>query len=404
MATVSTLFLIAVIAVLAPLLSEITPVRMLPVVVAEIVLGIAAGPLLDIAEPDALLTLLAGLGLAFLFFLAGAEIDINRISGRPLLLGASGWACSLVLAVIVAAGLAAADIASPVKFVAAALATTALGTLMPILRDAHVLETHLGRYVIAVGMFGELCPIILISLLLSGSTDEALTTALLIAFTIIALACAVAAKRLRPPRFMALLDRSMHTTSQLPVRVCVLLLVALVYVARDFGFDVILGAFAAGMVVSLASPSIKEPEVLKHKLEAIGFGFLVPVFFITSGITFDLDGLTSDPGAVALVPIFLLALLAVRGLPALLYSRDLGRREQLALAFYSATTLPIVVAITTIAVTDRKMDSDTAAALVAAGMLSVLIFPTVARLLTRAATASARAAGEAQVSEASAAS
>ena len=405
MSTISTLFLIAVVAVLAPLLSEITPGRALPVVVAEIVLGIVAGPMLGIAEPDAVLELLAGLGLAFLFFLAGAEIDIKRISGRPLLLGAQGWLLSLVLGVIVAVGLAAADIASPVKFVAAALATTALGTLMPILRDARVLETDLGRYVIAVGMFGELCPIILISLLLSGSTDEALTTALLIAFTVIALACAVAAKRLRPPRFMALLDRSMHTTSQLPVRACVLLLVALVYVARDFGFDMILGAFAAGMVVSLAAPSIREPEVLKHKLEAIGFGFLVPVFFITSGLTFDLDGLANDPGSLALVPIFLLALLAVRGLPALLYRRDLGGRDQIALAFYSATTLPIVVAITTIAVTDEKMGSDTAAALIAAGMFSVLIFPTVGRLVSSATGASTAAGGEPpRVSEASAAS
>jgi Kef-type K+ transport system membrane component KefB len=394
--TVSTLFLIAVIAVLAPLLSEITPAAMLPVVVAEIVLGIVAGPMLGIAEPSALLELLSGLGLAFLFFLAGAEIDLDRISGRPLFLGAGGWLVSLVLAVIVAGGLAAADIASPVKFVAAALATTALGTLMPILRDANLLQTHLGRYVIAVGMFGELCPIILISLLLSGSTDEFLTTALLIAFTAIALACATMAKRMRPPRFMALLDRSMHTTSQLPVRVCMLLLIALVYVARDFGFDVILGAFAAGMVVSLASPSIKEPEVLKHKLEAIGFGFLVPIFFITSGITFDLDGLANDPASIALVPIFLLALLGVRGLPALLYRNDLRPRDQLALAFYSATSLPIIVAITTIAVTDEKMGSDTAAALVAAGMLSVLIFPSVARLLSRATAKAAPPLGDAQ--------
>jgi Kef-type K+ transport system membrane component KefB len=392
---VSTLFLIAFIAVLAPFLSEITPAAMLPVVVAEIVLGIVAGPVLGIAKPSDLLELFSGLGLAFLFFLAGAEIDLDRISGRPLLLGASGWLVSLVLATIVAVGLSVGDMASPVKFVAAALATTALGTLMPILRDAHVLQTHLGRYVIAVGMFGELCPIILISLLLSGSTHEFLTTALLIAFTAIALACATVAKSVRPPRFMALLDRSMHTTSQLPVRFCMLLLVALVYVARDFGFDVILGAFAAGMVVSLASSSIKEPEVLKHKLEAIGYGFLVPIFFITSGITFDLDGLTSNPGSLALVPIFLLALLAVRGAPALLYRNDLRPRDQLALAFYSATSLPLIVAITTIAVTDRKMGSDTAAALVAAGMLSVLIFPSVARLLSRATAKAAPPLGDA---------
>jgi Kef-type K+ transport system membrane component KefB len=184
---------------------------------------------------------------------------------------------------------------------------------------------------------------------------------------------------------VALLDRHMHSTSQLPVRFCMLLLVTLVYIARNFGLDVILGAFAAGMVIGIATRPVDGPGVLQHKLEAIGFGFLIPIFFITGGLTFDLDGLTGDAGALLLLPVFLVALLAVRGLPALLYKRELGARDRLALALYSATTLPIIVAITAIATSDGRMRTETAAALVAAGMLSVLIFPAAARALSRPA-------------------
>ena len=141
---VTTLFIVAVVAVLAPLLSEFTPASLLPVVVAEIALGILAGPVFEIAETDAVLDALSSLGMGFLFFLAGAEIDLGKIRGRPLILGASGWAVSLALAFVVAGGLASTDVAGPVIFVAGALATTALGTLMPILRDARLLQTRLG--------------------------------------------------------------------------------------------------------------------------------------------------------------------------------------------------------------------------------------------------------------------
>ena len=248
----TTLFIVAVVAVLAPLLSEFTPASLLPVVVAEIALGILAGPVFGFAETDAVLDALSALGMGFLFFLAGTEIDLEKIRGRPLILGASGWAVSLGLAFVVAGGLAATDVAGPVIFVAGALATTALGTLMPILRDARLLQTRLGAYVVAVGMCGELCPIVLISLLLGGSADEFLTGLLLVAFAAVAVACSMAAHRYRPQMFLELLARHMHSTAQLPVRVCLLVLVALVFIARDFGLDVILGAFAAGMVVGTA--------------------------------------------------------------------------------------------------------------------------------------------------------
>ena len=379
--SVETLLVVAVGAVLAPLIVELTPRIVLPVVVVEVLLGIVAGPVLGLAEPGGFLNGLAGLGLAFLFFLAGMEIDLPRVSGRPLRLGAAGWGISLATAFVVAAALGITGVATPVHFVAAALCTTALGTLLPILRDAGVLPTRLGRHALAVGMCGELFPIVLMSVLLTSVADRSLTVVLLVTFVVVAVICALVAMRVRPARLVALLERSMHTSSQLPVRGCMLLLVTLVYLAEDFGLDVILGAFAAGMVVGLIPRPEGAPRVLESKLEAIGFGFLVPIFFIHSGLAFDLHALTSAPLALAEIPLFLAALLIVRGLPALMYRSELGARDRVALALYSSTTLPLVVAITAIATAGGHMDGQTAASLVGAAMVSVLVFPALALAL-----------------------
>jgi Kef-type K+ transport system membrane component KefB len=378
--TNASLPLVALVAVLAPLLVELPLLRLLPVVVVELGLGIVAGPVLDLTEPSELVKGLSGLGMAFLFFAGGLEIDLRRIAGRPLVLGVSGWVLSLAIAFGLAGVLVLVGLDVPVLFVGAALATTALGTLMPILRDAGVLPTALGRNAVAAGMCGELFPIVAISLVLTGTADEALTGVLLVAFALVILVCAFAAAFVRPARIRALMDRTMHATSQLPVRACILLLVVLVYLASDLGLDVVLGAFAAGMVVRLAIGSRETTGMLEHKLDAIAFGFLVPVFFITTGLTFDLDGLLGDSEALVLMPVFLLALLVVRGIPALMY-RELRGREQVALAFYSSTTLPLVVAITTIAVDGDHMRTPTAAALVAAAILSVVLFPLIALLV-----------------------
>ncbi len=274
--------------------------------------------------------------------------------------------------VVVAAALRLAGMDLPVEFIAAALCTTALGTLLP---------TRLGRHAVAAGMCGELFPIIVISVVLTSTAERALEAALLIVFALVIVACAIGALRVRPRFAATVFVRTMHATSQLPVRACILLLVMLVYLATDFGLDLVLGAFAAGMVVRLALGSGEMTHELEHKLDAIGFGFLIPVFFITTGLTFDLDGLLGDPQALALVPLFLLAFLAVCGVPVLLYRGELGGRERLTLAFHSATTLPLVVAITTIAVAGGHMRTETSAALVAAAMLSVVLFELVALVI-----------------------
>jgi Kef-type K+ transport system membrane component KefB len=379
--TVASVLLVAVVAVLAPLLVELPLLRALPVVVVELGLGILAGPVLHLTEPSQILTDFAAFGMAFLFFMGGMEVDLRRISGRPLALGAGGWALSVAIALPLAAVLTVIGLDLPIVFVAAALATTALGTLMPIMRDAGVLPTRLGRHTIAAGMCGELFPIVAISIVLTSAAERALTGVLLVAFALVTVVCAFGALRVHPPGIAALMNRTMHATSQLPVRACLLLLVVLVYLARDFGLDVVLGAFAAGMVARMAAGTGEPARMLEHKLDAVGFGFLIPVFFITTGLSFDLDGLLSDSEAVILVPVFLVAFLAVRGVPALLYRGELRGREQVALAFYSATTLPLVVAITTIGVAGGHMRTETSAALVAAAMLSVVLFPLVAMLV-----------------------
>ncbi len=379
------LVIIGAVAVLAPLVVDLPARLRLPVVVAELGFGIIIGPdVLGLVEVDDLIDFLSQLGLAFLFFLAGLEIDLARIRGRPIRLAIRGWLLSLVLAFAITGILQATGYVISALYVGVALATTALGTLMPILRDEGELETRFGTFMIAAGAAGEFGPILAIALLLSGSSPR-VSAILLIVFTVAALLAAFLVLRFRPPRLVRLLQRTMHSSAQLPVRLSILILLALVYLASREGLDILLGAFAAGIVVGLVTKS-EDAEPLRIKLEGIGFGFFIPIFFVVSGIQFDLDALLDSPASILRVPLFLLLFLVIRGLPAmLLYRRDLARDERIPLALLSATALPLVVAITTIALDAGKMRPENAAALVGAAMLSVFLYPLLALTLRRRA-------------------
>ena len=374
--SVGTLLVVAVGAVLAPLVAEIAPIAV-PVVVLEVALGILGGPVLGIAEVDGVVSALAGLGLGFLFFLAGMEIDLARIDGEPLRRGAAGWVLSLAVAFAVAGGLTLAGVDLPVVFVAAALSTTAFGTLLPVLRDEGQLETNLGRFVLGAGAVGEFGPVLIVTLLLSTQSDTETQLLLLAAFTAVAvLAAAVSVGAVgRGWRFI---ESQMETSGQVPVRLTVLLLFGLVVMAAELGLDVILGAFAAGAILRLLLRG-REVERFESKLDAVGFGLLIPFFFVTSGMTLDLSALVSSARALIELPVFLLLFLVVRGIPALLlYRRELDAGGRWSLALLSGTQLPLVVAITTIGVDAGHMRVSTAAALVGAGVLSVLIYPSLA--------------------------
>jgi Kef-type K+ transport system membrane component KefB len=380
------LLLIFTIAAVAPLLCEWLPRIRLPLVVAEIGLGILVGPqALGWAATGPTIQVLANFGLAFLFFLAGFEIDFPAIRGRPILLAALGWLASLVVCLGVGFGLQGCGIVDSGLIVGAALATTALGTLMPILRDAKELPTRFGAYAVASGAMGEFGPIVLIALALSsGERERGTALVLMLVFTAIIVASAYVALRFRPPRLILLLQEKMHTSAQLPVRLAILVLASLVILARNLGLDAILGALAAGVVVALASPG-EHGEALRHKLEGIGFGFFVPIFFVTTGLRYDLQALISSRLALLQLPLFLGLFLVVRGLPALLVRQELDLRSRIALGLLSATQLPLVVAIAEIGVRSERLKEETAASLVGAGMASVLLFPLAALALRRMA-------------------
>jgi len=379
-------FAIVVIAALAAITVAVVPRRFAPpVVVVELLLGIVIGPeVLGIAETDDFIEFFANLGLGMLFFFAGYELDFERIKGRPLELGALGWLLSIALAYGIGGVLAKAGIVLSFLYTGSAMATTAIGTLIPILRDNGELKTRFGTYLLAAGGIGEFGPILLVTLVLS-TANPLREAAVLLAFVLLALAMALVSVRLAWRGWPAL-ERTFEASSQLAVRITVVLVFGLVLLASNLGLDVLLGGFVAGMIVRLALKG-HELQVFESKLTAVGFGFFVPFFFVTSGIEFDLGALGSATALLKLAMFFVL-FLVVRGAPAmLLYRRVLRRRQRAALAFYSATELPLVVAITTIAVEGGHMRASTAAGLVGAAMLSTLVFPFVARALLERAIA-----------------
>ena len=398
-AAIPTLVLIGIAAVLAPLIAEgarrFVPI---PEVVIQIGLGIILGPyVLALAHPNSVVTAFSDFGLTYLMFLAGTELDLATVRHGHLGRAGSAWLVSLLLALGVGAGLAATHLVLDSVVVGMCLTTTALGTLLPIFRDNGILNTSMGPVILAVGSTGEFGPIVAVAVLLTNR-DPRVTFLLLFAFVAIAATAAALALRVHPPRWVALLRKHVESTAQLPIRISVLLVILLVYVALKLSLDVLLGAFAAGVVVRLFIEG-EDRERISSKLEAIGFGFLIPIFFIESGITFDLNALIHKPKVLLLVPVFAALFLFTRGLPTWAFFRGVVAKGELAgLAIMSATGLPLIVVITTLGVDEHRMKPQNAAALVAAGMLSVLVYPMVGLRKMRRAAAGADNASRAEPS------
>ncbi len=372
----SFLVIVTAAALAALLAGLLAPRLVVPVVVLELVLGILVGPeVLGLAHPDEFVSFFSNLGLGMLFFFAGYEIDFERIKGVPLRLAALGWLISLALAYTLGGLLATAGVVLSLLFTGSAMATTAIGTLIPILRDAGEIRTRFGTYLLGAGAMGEFGPILLITLVFS--TKGALTNALiLIAFVIVAVIAGLLAVR-SLGRGWNLIERTLESSSQLAIRVTVVIVFALAGLASELGLDLLLGGFVAGIILRLALQG-REVEVLESKLTAVGYGFLIPFFFVASGVGVNVGALADDPVQFLKVPMFLALFLIVRGVPAmLLYRGVLAVRDRWALAFFSSTQLPLVVAITTIAVGEGHMRSSTAAALVLAAICSCAIYPIV---------------------------
>ena len=374
---------IVTVAALAAFLAALVSSRLtVPAVVIEIVAGIIVGPeLLGLATADEFVEFFSNLGLGMLFFFAGYEIDFERIRGLPLRLAGLGWVLSLALAYGLGGVLELSGLVLSLIFTGSAIATTAIGTLIPILSDAGELRTRFGTYLLGAGAIGEFGPILLITLFFS-TKSAAQNAVILLLFLLLALATALLAVR-GAGRGWGMLERTLETSGQLAVRIAVVLVFALGALAADLGLDLLLGGFVAGIIVRLALRG-RELQIFESKLTAVGYGFFIPFFFVTSGIKFDLSALTDDPIRLLELPLFLALFLIVRGTPALLlYTHVLDRSERFALALFSATELPLVVAITTIAIEEGHMRASTAASLVGAAILSTAIYPLLALRLRR---------------------
>jgi Kef-type K+ transport system membrane component KefB len=386
-----TLLVAALIAALTPVVVALLPGPRIPQVVVLLAGGVLVGPeVLGWADRPAI-DLLANVGLGFLFLLAGYELDLQLFRERPGRLAIAAWLVTVALAVATVGALAAAGFVRAFVPVALGLTTTALGTLLPILHDNDMLGGRFGRYMLAAGAVGELFPIFAIALFL-GASNKFVALASLVAVGVLAVVLTFAPRLVRGNRLERILREGEGATAQTSVRWTVVLLLLLLVIAQEFGLDVVLGAFLAGIVLRRWAPG--DVHALEGKLDAIGYGFFIPLFFVASGMAMDIRSIAEAPARLA---VFFVLLLVVRGVPALvLYRRDLPAAQRVQMMFLTATALPLLVALAEIGLRNGTMLPENAAALVGAGALSVLVFPMVAIMIDRRRRAAAAPAAGAE--------
>lgn len=388
-----TLLAVALVAALAPMIVAALPGPRVPQVVILILAGILIGPhVLGLADTSSV-RLIANVGLGFLFLLAGYELDPLLLREHAGKLAIYGWLISAGISVGAVAALVSVGYVRDFIPVGLALTTTALGTLLPILHDNDMLSGRFGPYVLAAGAVGELFPIVAIALFLTHR-QEFIAVASILAVGIVAILLTVLPRVLSASALRAIVRQGRRATAQTTLRWAIVLLLVLLVAAARFGLDVVLGAMLAGMVLRSWTRRMEvDVSPLEEKLDAVGYGVFIPVFFVSSGMTLDIKSIAQNPLRLL---IFFVLLLVVRGLPSLVvYRRTLPRRQRIEMTFITATTMPLLIALAEIGLSDGVMIPANAAALVGAGVLSVLVYPAIAVALTRrgrAVTAQPRAA------------
>jgi len=391
----TSLFVVSLIALGAPLLLGFLPWLRVPAPVLLIVAGIAVGPSgLGWVQIDVPVKVLSLLGLAFLLFLAGMEIDPGQLKGRPLRIALSGYVISLVLGIGVGLSLHAAGLTRSPLLIAIALSATSLGLIVPILIDAGQSDSPVGRLTIAGASVADFLAVVLVSLFFSSSAGSIGGKLILLGcFALLIGVFVLVFSRLgRSMRISSVLVMLQDTTAEIRVRFAVAVMIGFVVLASHFGLETILGAFVAGVVLTAVDKDTETHPFFRIKLDAIGYGFLVPVFFVASGLAFDLKGLLHSPSAFIRIPLLLLALLVVRGVPAVLYRSSLSWRHTAAAGLLQATSLPFLVTVSAIGISLHTITPVTGAALVSAGVLSCVLFPLVALGLLRSPDGSPDAA------------
>jgi Kef-type K+ transport system membrane component KefB len=380
------LFLVALVALLAPLVVAAVPGLRVPAVVVEILAGVILGPdVLGVVDADLAVQVLSVIGLSFLLFTVGLELDVRTLRGTALRLAVVGYGVSLALGVGVGLLMRSAGWVSSPLLIAVALSATSLGLVVPVLKDSGSVESPAARLTVASATFADVAAILLITLLFSEESSDLGARVVLLA-TFVGVVAVVGLAVVASERWAGLTNlvrQLQDTTAEIRVRGAVVLLLGFVVLAQRFGLEAILGALLAGVVVGAVDRDSSTHPHFRTKLDAVGFGFLIPVFFVASGIKLDVAGLTADPAALVRMPLFLLALLLVRATPALLYRRQISGRQAVAAGLLQATSLPFLVTATMIGTELGVISPVNAAALVGAGVASVLLFPTVALSLLR---------------------
>jgi Kef-type K+ transport system membrane component KefB len=380
------LLIVVAVGFLAPLTLGFVPRLQLPAVVLEIVAGIVVGPsVLGWVEVDDPVAVLAIVGLAFLLFLAGLEVEFDQLRGRVLKATAIGFAASFAIALVISGALSGLGVLDHPLFIAIVLSATSLGIVIPVLKDAGEVGSTFGQLVIAGATIADFATVILLSLFFSREASSTTTKLILLGgLFLVALLVGLAVARVEHSRRLRdNLRRLQDTTAQIRVRGAFVLMIGLVALATQLGLEVILGAFLAGAILTLVDRDtmLTHPD-FRRKLEAAGFGVFIPVFFVTSGVRYDLGAL-GDVSILVHVPIFLAALFVIRGLPALLYRPFVGKGQVAVSMLLQATSLPFIVASTAIGLELNVVSPGNAAALIAAGLLSVVLFPAAALTLLK---------------------
>ena len=387
----TSLALVAATGFVAPLAIGLVPKLRLPNVVLEIILGIVVGPsVLSWAKADEPVQIMSLIGLSFLLLIAGLEVDYERFRGRLLEVTGLGFVVSVALGLVIGLGLGAAGLVRSPLLIAIMFSATSLGVVIAVLKDADQVETSLGQLVIAGSSIAEVGTIMLLTLFFSGESSSLGAKLVLFGlFGVLCLAVVVAVTRIEHSmHVMQALVRLQDTTAQIRVRGAFVLLALFVVLASKFGLEAILGAFLAGAILKFIDrdQAMTHPR-FRQKLEAAGFGVFIPFFFVTSGIRYDAGALFGHPATLARVPLFLAILLAVRGLPALLYRPLATSRETAAGALLQATSVGFFVVASQIGQDMGLISAGNAAAVIAAGLLSVILFPLGALTILRRAGA-----------------
>lgn len=377
---------VGAIAVIAPLIAAAIPKVKVPGIVIEFALGVVVGPdvlgWVSIDEPLDVLSLLA---LGFLLFIAGSEVEMKSLRGSLLTKAAVGYALGFAIAMVIGLVLGAADIVLTPSLMAVILSATGLGVVIPILRGANLTTTVVGQTILIVATVAEFTAVLLLALFFGEDGSGVLANLLVIVlYAIIAVVLWLILRWVdHRPRLMRQFEQMEGGTVQIRIRIALLILFVFLVVSQRFGLESILGAFAAGIVLGDLRRADREDPSSSFwpKVEALGFGFLIPLYFVVSGVRFDLSGLLDSPSAMLRVPLFLVLFLVVRGVPALLFRKQLGARATTALALLSATSLSFVITATDIGVRIGKLRDINATALVGAAVLAMVIFPLAAQSL-----------------------